>query len=250
VSRLKSEAVCIRRWDWSETSQTVLLLTRDAGLLRGLAKGALRPGSAFSGGFEPLTRGQVVASTRTSGALAPIIAWELLDAYPGLRRSLRSLDAGWYVADLVQHALTDADPHPGLYDALVRALEAIQDPPAVPAALLHFQWALLAETGYRPVLDRDVVQGGPLPRAPTYRFVPARGGLTSDRADDARHAASWRVRAETVRALASIAGGDNTPPPPRTVERAGRLLGAYLRYILGRELPTARAALGPLDARA
>ncbi|MCH7601829.1 MAG: recombination protein O N-terminal domain-containing protein, partial [Planctomycetes bacterium] len=35
-------AICIRRWDFSETSQTVSLFTSEAGIIRGLAKGAKR----------------------------------------------------------------------------------------------------------------------------------------------------------------------------------------------------------------
>ena len=35
-------AICIRRWDFSETSQTVSLFTRESGIIRGLAKGAKR----------------------------------------------------------------------------------------------------------------------------------------------------------------------------------------------------------------
>ena len=46
---LKDTAICIRRWDFSETSQTVSLLTREHGILRGLAKGAKREKGTFSG---------------------------------------------------------------------------------------------------------------------------------------------------------------------------------------------------------
>ena len=35
-------AICIRCWDFSETSQTVSLVTREHGVVRGLAKGAKR----------------------------------------------------------------------------------------------------------------------------------------------------------------------------------------------------------------
>ncbi|MCH7602254.1 MAG: recombination protein O N-terminal domain-containing protein, partial [Planctomycetes bacterium] len=54
-------AICIRRWDFSETSQTVSLFTRESGIIRGLAKGAKREKGNFSGGFDLLTLGQVVA---------------------------------------------------------------------------------------------------------------------------------------------------------------------------------------------
>ena len=56
MSRFKDQAVCIRMIDWSETSQIVALLTREHGVLRGLAKGSKRMSpsaiSRFSGGIE------------------------------------------------------------------------------------------------------------------------------------------------------------------------------------------------------
>ena len=57
---IRDEALCIRHWDWSETSQTVSLFTRTHGLVRGLAKGSRREKSNFSGGIELLTRGQAL----------------------------------------------------------------------------------------------------------------------------------------------------------------------------------------------
>ena len=61
MADVTDSAVCLRCWDYSETSQTVSLLTREHGILRGLAKGAKRPKASFSGGFDPLTCGQLVA---------------------------------------------------------------------------------------------------------------------------------------------------------------------------------------------
>ena len=50
------QAICIRHWDYSETSQTVGLFGRTLGCFRGLAKGARRERGSFSGGLDLLTR--------------------------------------------------------------------------------------------------------------------------------------------------------------------------------------------------
>jgi hypothetical protein len=60
VPNLIDEALCIRQWDWSETSQTVSLFCRTHGIVRGLAKGARRERSSFSGGIDLLARGEIV----------------------------------------------------------------------------------------------------------------------------------------------------------------------------------------------
>ena len=61
MATVTDKALCIRQWDFSETSQTVSLFARDIGLFRAIAKGSRRPKSRFSGGIDLLTMGDVVA---------------------------------------------------------------------------------------------------------------------------------------------------------------------------------------------
>lgn len=112
-------------------------------------------------------------------------------------------------------------------------------------ALLRFQWALLRETGYTPMLDADASTGKPLAEAPTYLFSPSLGGLVGDTGE--RGAGAWPVRAETVELLRSLNGAAAAAPPPGgpVVERANRLLAAYIRHVLGREPPTLPVVFGP-----
>ena len=81
------QAICIRHWDWSETSQTVSLFARDTGIVRGMAKGARREKAPFSGGLEVLTRGEMVAIIKPSSDLANITAWDLQETFPAAQSS-------------------------------------------------------------------------------------------------------------------------------------------------------------------
>lgn len=252
---IRDEAVCVRLWDWSETSQTVSLFTREHGMLRGLAKGAKREHSSYSGGFELLTRGEVVAIIKKEGQLATLTAWDLSEPYRALRASLPAFYAGCAAADVVHHAVTDHDPHPELYDALLHALASAHQDPAL--AVLRLAWATLVETGYRPTLQKSANNGGGLPEGETFGFSPRLGGVVPDPAE---HGAGpggseiagpvWRVRAETVRVLRDLDREPTDPawaPPPLAVVRGVRLLLAYLSEILGREPPAVRAFLGVLS---
>jgi DNA repair protein RecO (recombination protein O) len=243
VATLRDDAICIRHWDWSETSQTVTLLGRQTGLIRGIAKGAKREKAQFSGGLEVLTRGEVVAVARPNAALATLTAWDLQESFPALRRTLRAFHCGMYFADLVQHLVSEGDPHPALFDELVDALRALALPGAEDRALLRFQWAALSEAGYKPELDADVIAGDVLPEAPSYSFRPGQGGLSRDPAlpqgaPKGQPGPSWRVRHETVqllRALSGAAAETIETSPLVVVGRANRLLAYYIREILGRQ---------------
>jgi DNA repair protein RecO (recombination protein O) len=246
VPAVIDQAVCIRRWDWSETSQTVSLFARDSGIIRGIAKGSRRERSPFSGGVEVLTRAEVSAIIKPSSDLATITAWDLQETFPALRRSLSAFYSGMYIADVVHHALHERDPHPALFDALLDALRALGDPATDGLAVLRFQWAALTETGYRPNLDRDAVADGPLAPARTVAFVPRLGGFTQDaRSGDAADG-RWRVRAETLDLLRRVAdpSAADGPAAPDSAQRAARLLDAYFREILGRELPAGAPLFG------
>ncbi len=239
------QAICIRAWDWSETSQTSLLFSREHGMVRALAKGSRRPRSAFSGGLEPLTRGEMVAILKPSAELANLTEWDVQEFFPAIRRDLGSFHAAMYLADLVQHGVTDRDPHPVLYDALCDALRGLGQGASVRALVLRFQWSVLVEVGYRPELARDVERAAPLDPARTYAFVPSLGGLTRDDASGGRDIERWRVREDTVEVLRAVATHEApalSSVSSDCVERAMRFLNAYLSQVLGR----ASAAFDPL----
>jgi len=232
VPKTFDQAVCIRHWDWSETSQTVSLLARSHGLLRALAKGSRRPKAPFSGGLELLTLGRAGLIVKPATELALLTEWDLQEIFPALRTSLRAHHAGLYFADLTHHALVDRDPHPALFDALVTALRGLAEPGSVATALLRYQWSVLVETGHRPVVGADAATGEPLRPAAVYRFRPELGGLVMPTGGSAP---GWPVRAQTVAVLRGLEGGGPMEGPAESVDRANRLLASCLRYVLGRE---------------
>lgn len=269
------DGVPIRLWEWSETSQTAAVFTREHGVVRGLAKGSRRPKSPYSGGLELLTRGAVGLILKPTTDLALITEFDLLETFPAVRQHLRAYYGAMYAADLVHHLVLDRDPHPELYDALLTCLRGLGRRegrhPGPAAALAAFQFAACRLAGYRPVLDRYVTDGGAVPAdQPVVSFNPELGGLVPDDAADLP-GESWRLRAATLAALRALGGEDPAPPPTPTptpthptpapapapapgardagepgasagtispTERAARFLAAYLRYLLDQQLPT------------
>lgn len=245
MPRFKDVAVCLRHVEFSETSQVVVLLTAEHGKVRGLAKGSRRlaPSSIqrFSGGFELLTLGQVVATSRPSSELASLTEWDLRDDVHHLRQNWRAQRLAFYAGDLTHALLADLDPHPATFGAFVALLAGLNDtnPTNQDAALLAFQWALLDDVGYRPVLDRDALDDTPLAPAEAYTFNPQAGGFTADAGTS-----PWRVRRATLDALRLTRDGRSQDAEAQAVHRANRLLAAYARELIGRELPTLAVALG------
>lgn len=238
VALQTDDAVCLRCWDWSETSQTAVFFARGLGLVRCVAKGAKRENARFSGGIQALTRGEMIVSMRKverdPQSLATLASWDLTEVFPAARNHLSAFYAGHAMMDVVQHALTDGDPHPALFDALVGCTRMLSGEAATnDRAVLLLSWSALSETGHAPELWRDVRSGEDLTGsgARTFAFVARLGGVTRDE-QTGTIGPAWRVRGETVRVLRDAARGGVAPGTDgASVVRAASLLLMYFREV-------------------
>ncbi|MBS0186802.1 MAG: DNA repair protein RecO [Planctomycetes bacterium] len=225
------DAICIRLWDWSETSQTVSLFCRSHGVVRGLAKGAKREDARFSGGFELFTRGQAGMILKNADAMATLTGWDLSETFPAARRSLPAFYSSMAMLDLVHHMVRDHDPHPALFDGFLRASRRLGEREESIGALLDFLWTLLSEAGFRPELESDVRSGEALNTGGVLVFDPRSGGFTHSRLGAADE--QWRVRVQTLHVLRQLAGAGTPSCGVEDALRAAKLLGAYVRETAG-----------------
>jgi DNA repair protein RecO (recombination protein O) len=154
----KALALVVRGTDWSETSRIATVFTREFGKVRGLAKGGRRLKSGFEIAFDLLSVCHVVFLKKASGGLDLFTEAQLVERFPALRRDLRALYAGYYVAELLADGTQDYDPHPALFDAAMDTLRSLSAD-RVPALVSRFELAWLRELGYSPRLDACAVCG-------------------------------------------------------------------------------------------
>ena len=180
--QVKDTAICLRAVDYSETSQVVTLLTRDGGKIGAMAKGSRRAKSSFDGPIEVFSFGDVMFTVKDSGGqLAILTEFNQQPRFRRLSQNLNALNAALFAAELTEKFLEDHNPHPELFDKMLKFLEALQDAEddaKVLAWLILYQLRLLEETGIAPMLDACVNCGAnikalPLPRGSTPK---GRGG--------------------------------------------------------------------------
>jgi len=155
----KALALVVRGTDWSETSRIATLFTREFGNVRGLAKGGRRLKSGFEVALDLLSVCHVVFLKKASGGLDLFTEAQLAERFPTLRRDLRALYAGYYVAELLADGTQDYDPHPALFDAAIDTLRSLTAD-RVTGLVSRFELAWLKELGYSPRLDACAVCGG------------------------------------------------------------------------------------------
>ena len=236
---MNDRAICLRCWDYSETSQTVSLLTKTNGLIRGIAKGSKRDQGSFSGGFDPLTQGNIVARIKANSDLATLTEWNLEHVWWTTRNNLEVNKCTIYMVDLVLKMITDQDPHTQIFQALQESLHRMDSGHDLDWPLLRFQWALLVESGYQPRLD-DVQH---LP--PIVGFSPAEGSVVADTGEIDR----VRVRKETIDVLNMLREDQPIQAVDSEVlQRANRLLAHYFRHIIGSESAAMRWMWGSISS--
>lgn len=262
----------LRLYDWSETSQIVVALTRGHGLVRAVAKGSRRPTAKFSGGIELMTVGQLGLIVKPEQELAQCTEWDLTDPVWHLRTSLAAFYGSMLIADVLMAVVIDRDPHPALFEASLRALGALREAPNADAVVVTLVWLALCEGGYQPEVSATV-RGEALPQTEkgVLLFDPALGGVvggaTAEQVSSAAQAQRageparlWPVRKATLEALASLDARVHGARPGQElgsgnlqsarafdvgwaeglttedVRRCGRLLVSHLEYQVGRPL--------------
>jgi DNA repair protein RecO (recombination protein O) len=233
MATFTDDAICLRRIDYSESSQVLTLITRQHGKQSLIAKGIKRSKKGqVALGLDLLELGHISFTRRAQAhdTLGVLTEWRQRDNFAGLRSSLLSLYVAQYAADITPALIEDGDPHPDLFDALVRMLTALSLSQPPMAALVRFQSALLHQIGLMPDLTRCVSCNQPAKLTEPYYLTAGEGGLLCQDCEPAR-VEKHRL---APHALTAARGPDQGTP-------AG-LLGAfdmfdyYLTETMGRRL--------------
>ena len=162
---LKDNAQVLRVYEQGNTSLIVVLLGRQLGPFRVLVKGGRRwHKKGFEGGFDLLTRGQILVYPRGGESLWIFKEWEER-ARPALGASLLLLRAASFLCELTE-ALTrpraGAGTHPQagdesnrkLYDVLSAAADALAGGASPGPLLMTFTLRALESEGLLPAFGR------------------------------------------------------------------------------------------------
>src|SRR3989442_11296882 len=172
MALLATPAIVLRTYRYSETSKVVRLATRELGVQSAMAKGALRPRSAFGAGLELLSEGVAQLYHRDSRELQTLAAFDVTALRRGLATSLGRFAGATTLAEVMLKMAPPA-PLPSAYDRLVAGLESLATAPAdaVDATAVRALWRLLGGLGVQPSPPAGA-RGGARPPA---RHRPARG---------------------------------------------------------------------------
>jgi|TARA_B110000037_G_scaffold223121_1_gene302387 DNA repair protein RecO (recombination protein O) len=134
-----TEAILIRTTRLTDTSLIVSWFTEEEGLVKTVAKGALRPKSAFAGKLDLFFSGEICVVRARKGELHILREVSISGWRQGLRRQyLTTLMAG-YFCQLVEAGVEPGHCDAPLFDLLTRALDYLEKEDPTMKAMLHFE---------------------------------------------------------------------------------------------------------------
>ncbi len=237
----KARALVLRRIPLGEKDKIVTLLTREAGKLRAVAKGARGTSSRLSGATEPLT---VFEGLFSSGNRLDILSQaEVRETFGALRTDYGLLLRATYLCEIVDHLVLDHDPQPDVFDVLVTGLYLLPGARQPDFVLHAIELQLLGLLGYEPRLGACMrCDGGFGKHLRPVAFFPGYGGVLCG-ACTALLSERWIPcgpdvlaaidRLATITDTRELLGGELTGTVMGPVHR---ILRAHLKARLDREL--------------
>jgi DNA repair protein RecO (recombination protein O) len=238
--------ICIRKVEYSETSQILTLFGRQSGLVKTIAKGAHRTtkagASKFGGGVDLLDVADAVFWHAPHRELPPLTEWRLQQGHRELRRILRAIYLGTYAAELLAALLEEHDPHIELFDRFENTLRELTTP-RIESAFIAFTLDLLRETGLLPELSICINCQSRVTAQPRAYFAIDQGSVLCR---DCQMNFAQRIEidprllniAQTILALPRTAGGVQRLPvlTRHQSDPLNRLFAEHVRYASGKNL--------------
>jgi DNA repair protein RecO (recombination protein O) len=176
-------AFVLHRYDWSESSLILEVLTRHHGRIALVAKGVKKPSSSFRPVLLPLQPLRLAFGGDAEIRTLKGAEWVGGQVMP----TGDALLSGYYINELLLRLLARDDAHPVLFDVYSSAVQilASEHGEVLQAALRAFELLLLREIGLLPMLDIQTLAMARLADGGRYSLVPE-GGLVATAEADGR----------------------------------------------------------------
>src|SRR5262245_49267181 len=175
---ISSDALVLRTYNLGETSKVVVLLTRDRGKVRAVAKGARGARPRYQSALEPLSEVRASLYGRQGAELYRLGECELVrSAFRAGERSLEAAMALGYFAELIDAFAQEGEAEDAVYRLALAVVAAAGEGASVSVLSRYVEAWLLRLHGLYPSLERCASCDGALPAGglayhrPAHAFV-------------------------------------------------------------------------------
>lgn len=150
----ESEAIVLRTYPLGEGDRLVSLLDRQAGRVRGVARGARRPKSRFGSTLEPLSYVRIWYFEREGRELVRINQCELIESFLDVQRDYPASTALALVSEVAESSLEEREPAAAQFRLILLAARAIRSHGPELAVLAYYALWMARLGGWLGPLDR------------------------------------------------------------------------------------------------
>jgi len=231
MSLLSSDALVLRTYQLGETSKIVVLLTRERGKLRAVARGARGKRLRYQSALEPLSQVRVTLYGRQGTELYRLGECELLhSAFGAGQKGLEAALALSYFAELVDAFAPEGEVDHAVYRLVTAVLSALEADKHVSMLTRYMEAWVLRLHGIYPPLNRCAGCGSGLPEGDLHYHRSASGFVC-----EACRPASGPVLPVSTRTF--LQAVFRCAPAEVTVEHpAGSVLGSFHEGLIERHL--------------
>ena len=173
---ISSDALVLRTYKLGETSKVVVLLTRERGKVRAVAKGARGARPRYQSALEPLSEVRVGLYGRQGAELFRLGECELVrSAFRSGERGLEVALALSYFAELLDAFAQEGEAEDAVYRLALAVLAAAEEGTDTKVLARYLEAWLLRLHGIYPPLDRCAGCDAPLPAGERRYHRPAHG---------------------------------------------------------------------------
>src|SRR3989338_7820243 len=152
----KTQAVALKKGDYSNSSQIVAFYTRDYGKVRALAKGSKRIEKKSRGPVDLFSYMEIIFIQKESTGLHLLTEWESLRDFPAFRKDVERFYAACHVVQLACELTEEGDSNEPLFDLILETLQRLSLTRYTEVVLRAFELQALKLLGYLPQLEECV----------------------------------------------------------------------------------------------
>jgi DNA repair protein RecO (recombination protein O) len=176
----ESEAIVLRTYPLGEGDRLVSFLDRQAGRVRGVARGARLPKSRFGSTLEVLAYVRIWYFERETRELVRINQCELIESFLDVQRDYSSAVALALVSEITDSVLGEKEPAQAQFRLVLLTARAVRVHGPSPTVLAYFGLWTARLSGWLGALDRCSRCGRILQVEPAFRAPSSSALICSD----------------------------------------------------------------------
>lgn len=154
MNALVTDAIVLHAFDYLETSRIVRLLTRDAGVVSVLARGARRSRARYGSGLDIYAEGAAEISIKPQRDLHNLNSLEISKSRSGIAHDIGRFTGAAVISELVMRFVGE-ESGSDLFDVTSHLFDELAEAPAAETIQVAVAgaWRLIAALGLSPALE-------------------------------------------------------------------------------------------------